>query len=428
VLAIVLCVSSGARAEVDGPLGAGAGAESGGATFATASGSIAGEWSHPSAPIDQRGLGELRPDGHGIWWWTGTDEDDRSGVRGEVSAVAVASRVIGRARASARGNGWELELGVEYQPVGDLRDPFWRSGRDVVASELAVTMPAMITWGTRTARAAVGAMGFGFVDRTRRAGALPIDGGFDGVIDFTCLNVQWPGWELGLFDLHVAGHEIIESATATTTTGLSATAAGMDVLSARDRISPTLELRARVGFDHTMPMTEFMTSTHQETYSDPAAPSVMSPRYKLELAERQSDRTASVGIASWARLDPTGTAADVGHMIAGSLGDRVGPIGVQASAQVGRLRREMVSIYAPTEIAPVGTVMWMGRGELAANFRFAAGLDLVGKAYVERSDRDDPRWSVRSDGTIELHGGVDVSAQWQFGRGASRWLNGQGGR
>jgi hypothetical protein len=106
VILALATVSSLARADISGQIAVGAGTEAETTSFATASGSLAGELSRPSAPLEHRGLGGIDDDGNGLWLWTGTDPDDRDGLRVDASATTLARTVIGSGRAAARAYGW----------------------------------------------------------------------------------------------------------------------------------------------------------------------------------------------------------------------------------------------------------------------------------------------------------------------------------
>ena len=417
--ALAVLAAAPAYAQVSAELAAGGAAQGGTQTdatgFTTASGTLAAEWSHPAPPLERRGLGGIDDDGNGLWLWTGADPDDRNGVRADATAMTLGPRFLANGHAAARAYGWELDLGVAYQPTGDLREQFWHSGRGVTASTFGMQMPAMLTWGTHDWRASFGAMRFAFTERDRDAGAPLIDGGVDGEMLVHFIAYDDARWHVGVIDMHVTGHEVIESATADQTIGVSTTELAFDFLALGWKMSPELQLTARGGFDQTVPFEHFVDNHPNGQYMDqPPGPSVYSPRYWLELAEHTGDRTASIGAGSWARLDPTGNAADTGQLAAASYGDRFGRVTVRGTAEGGRLRRGMLGMYATPELAPVGTKMWMGRGELAAAIRIERGLSLASTAWVERSDRDDPRWLVPSDGTIETRAGADLTARYAF--------------
>ena len=413
IVVAALLASSVAHAGVEAELAAGGGTETGSPGYTTASATISADYSHPSAPLYRRGLAFVDDDG-GVWVWTGAQDVDHDGLHADVSATALGTSVIGGAHASARGLGWELDLGLADQPVGDLREQFWRSGRDIVATTVGLQMPPEFTFGDATHRVGFADMDVSVTDRTLRAGAARIDGGLDATLNARMLSWRQPRWSCDFAAVHVTGHELIASASASSTTGTSTDDAAFDLVSIEWRAAPDLVLRARGGVDSLQPVAVFTDTVNPDgSHSSGTVPGVVSPRYWVE-AETGAGVTISGG--SWARLDPTGNAADVGELAAASyLLDR-GRLHVHASAQGGQLRRAMVGALAPAGIAPVGTRMWMGRGELAASYDLARGLDLATTAWVERSDRDDPRWLVPASGTLATHAGADISARWHLAR------------
>ncbi len=60
--------------------------------------------------------------------------------------------------------------------------------------------------------------------------------------------------------------------------------------------------------------------------------------------------------------------------------------------------------------------MWMGRGSLDAYIRVWQELSVAASTWLERSDRDDPRWTVASTGVLTTHVGADLTAMWRFRR------------
>jgi hypothetical protein len=395
-----------ARADVAFDLSAGAGTETGTDAYATANGTLAAEWSHPAPPIADR-LPLYFDGGFGFWTFVGTEPDDWNGARAEVSATALADTLIGSARGAARGYGWELDLGVDDQPVGGLRDAFWRSGRHVIAGSIGVAIPMLYTIGTEKTRTSLGGIELQFTGRAREAGAPFVDGGLDAEIAWHSVRVQGRRWTLDLLDVHASNHEVAQSEV----TVLDATEVALDVVAASCKLAPTLEVSAHAGLNQGEPIAQFSTMADAQ---GAVPPHVETPRYWLELAEHAGARKVSVGAGSWARLDPTGGAADAGQLVDASYRDRIGSVDVRASIQAGQLRRMMVTSYAPPGVPPVGTKMRMGRGELAASMHVMHDLDVVATAWVERSDRDDPRWLVPADGTLETHAGGDITARWRL--------------
>lgn len=418
-----LLASTRARAGVTGELDAGTGAESRSPGYVTANAALSAALEGPPHGPELSTLG-----GTQIFLLYGADPDDRNGLRADASVLAYGTSqdrtasVIGTASASARGWGWQLDAGVTLQPVGDLRDRFWRSGRDVVASSFGFEMPAELTVAVGPDRVALGSVKLTFADRSRLdARAAPDAGGTD--ISGEVTGIRWSGMhhELDIFDVHIAAYDKLlaytESTTETTSSGISAEDVGLDIASLDWQVTDGLELRGYAGVDQLQPMQHYTETMKNDMISDQTlAFYVQAPRYGLEVTHRDGDRTLAASAGSWSRLDPTGNAADAGQLATARYADRFGRLRISASVEAGRLRRELIGPLAATPLAPVGTRMWMGRGELSASLRLARDLDVAATAWLERSDRDDPRWLEPASGALATHAGADVSARWQLPR------------
>ena len=402
--ALLVLVPSLAFADVDvsGELATGAGGDTT-ATYAVASGSLAAELSRAPVPLLQRGL-VMPPENAGdtgLWFFTGVDDDDRDHVRAEVSALAHATTYIGTTRAEVRGAGWQLSGGVAVQPVGSLRDGFWRSGRGITATTIGFEAPPAFALGDVHERLSFGGFSFEHTDRGAQ--------GSDGIATVRFIHYATTNSTGDVFALHDTEYELYQSPTA----GLSAQALGLDVVAFAWKLRPTLELRAHGGFDALRPMAPF---TQIDNMVTDTGPSKNVPRAAVELARHTGEQTLALGGGSWSRLDPSGNAADAGGLATGSFDDRVWRLRVHGGVEVGRLRRVLLGPLASADLAPVGTRAWMGRGELATSLVLAHGLAVAGEAWVERSDRDDPRWSVPATGALATHAGADVTASWRFRR------------
>src|SRR5688572_12172274 len=169
VAILTTATTAHAEADVTLDLSAGAGADRSTTAAATTSSSFGAlraaatlELWRTSPPAPVRGLviidrRQLARNGVPVfadraWLFTGLDPDDRDtiGVTGEATAMLDADDTtddtfLVSSRAWARGNGWQVEGSASYQPIGDLRDAIWRSGRGVTATSLAVDVPGM--WG-----------------------------------------------------------------------------------------------------------------------------------------------------------------------------------------------------------------------------------------------------------------------------------------
>lgn len=402
----IVTIASSARADVSGELGAGAGTQSTDSGYATANASLAIDLTRPAAPLAHRGLGGADETG-GLWLWTGADPDDRDGLHADGSVLALGKRVIANGRVGARVWGWQLDGAVAYQPVGDLRQRFWLSGRDATANNIHLQVPAVFTGASGGDSLAMGDLDLGVTWRSAR-----VDPGTDFELTLHFLRWRDPTHQFELLQMHVTGYDLVESYTPTTTMGVTAQDMGVDFAALTWKLDDHLQLSASGGLDALQPLGQYVTTTATTGSSGP--PSAVSPRYWFELSERADDRTWSIGGGSWARLDPTGNAADAGQLVSASLDQSLGRIHLNGALQVGHLRRLLVGAMASSDLAPAGTAMWMGRGEAGASLRLGHDLDVTGTAWLERSDRDDPRWLVPSDGRIATRAGGDLTARWRF--------------
>ncbi|HUJ57119.1 MAG TPA: hypothetical protein VLX92_01440 [Kofleriaceae bacterium] len=417
-----LFVSAPAFADVAGELSAGAGKDSSSDGYASAQADLTLALERAPIPPERRGL--VLPcgcDGLGhAWVFTDADPDDRNGVRAQLDGLVHASEgattLIGSARLAARGYGWELELGTAFQPTGDLRAVFWRSGRDVLATRFGFAMPPMVSYQTRDGRVEIAGMRFDYTGRTLHEDGRSYDGGDDFAIAFELAKWRARSHTLDILDVHVTGFGIADSydETTQTSTGTSASDAAFDVVGYHWHVTPTIETSARFGFDQLAPTAPYVEVDNMPTAQPPM---VMAARYWLELAQHDGDRTLHLGAGSWGRLDPSGYAADVGTLATAGFDWQSAKHALRLASEleVGRLRRALITPGAPSDLAPVGTRMWMGRGTLEADVRVTGGLAVASSAWLERSDRDDPRWAVPASGALATHAGADVSARWRFG-------------
>ena len=56
----------------------------------------------------------------------------------------------------------------------------------------------------------------------------------------------------------------------------------------------------------------------------------------------------------------------------------------------------------------------MGRGSLEADVKLVRRVFVTASTWLERSDRDDPRWTIPATGALATHAGADVTANWRF--------------
>lgn len=288
-------------------------------------------------------------------------------VRGELAAT-LAQSSYGDARVTGRFHGWQLAVGETVQPLGSLRDAFWRSGRGVDRTDLAVNMPGMVT--------------IEGVQLVPASSTVDIGAGeADDQLEAAFLAAKH--WSL----FHMSAIERDRGSDTASQLSVDFIAIDADLDGTR--------VRANAGIDGTT------------GFGAPAASDIESPRYWLELSRHVGDVSASVGAGSWARLDPSGEAVDTGQLATGSLAYEHGRLSARASVEGGRLVRRFGAPLPPRA---------MGRAELEADVALAHSVAMIGTAWLERSDRDDPRWAVATPptGAVLDHAGVGIGARWQI--------------
>jgi hypothetical protein len=431
----LLCSATTAHAESDVTLdlSAGGGADRSTTAAATTTSSFGAlraaatlELWRTSPPPPVRGLvitdrGQLARNGVAAfadraWLFTGLDPDDRDtiGVTGEATALldpddTTDDTLLLASRAWARGNGWQVEGSASHQPTGDLRDAFWRSGRGVTATSLAVDVPGMWGMGGGNTRIEFA--------RFRVAGGARTGSGFDRALDVDFAKI-WAGrTEIDLVSLRLFEYGVVERTTGDVAYGTSAM--GGDVMLARvtAQLPAGLQLHTRGGLVIRQPVSAFMQDGNT-TLSD--GPVITRPDAWAEL--RYGTRPGATGPritlggGTWTRIDPTGLAVDTGGLGTLAVAWTRGRLDARADAQLGQFQRAAVSVLAPAELAPPGTTMWMGRGALSLALRFDHDLSLSAGIWVERSDRDDPRWRTPATGAVTTHAGAELAAAWRFSR------------
>ncbi|MDB4957320.1 MAG: hypothetical protein JWO36_4889 [Myxococcales bacterium] len=418
--------STVARAEVGGELSAGAGGDSSATPgFATTSGSITASLSRPATDILTRGAA-LVPPGElgGVWIFTGIDPDDHdsAGVSADGTLLVQADSQAARTawfstRAWARALGWQLEARALFQPTGDLRDRFWRSGRSIMQTNAAIGIPAMWSLGTRDWQLAAGAFTVDLGKRLAHEGAGWNAAGFDRDVSFISLRIQTHSIKLDLFTGEYTELGVATSVVGATTYGTSATAIDFDVAALTWRVSQQLAVTMRGGVAMRSPISPFQITGSAEMSQGPVS---TTPDLGIELRRGTAldpdtnGYTASLGVGTWSRLDPTGHAVDAGYLATADADWRNGRYRLGGALQLGRLRRVLLGDEAPADMLPVGTRMVMGRGSLLAAVRVTPQIAVTSTAWVERSDRDDPRWLVPATGALATHAGADITAQWRF--------------
>ena len=377
--------------------------------FATARATLDADATHPAGPLPGRGLCAPQRTGW-LWLFTGLDPDERDGAGASLDATAFAGPA-GRAlvldgHAWARGAGWGLALAGEVQPVGDLRDRFWRSGRGVAQLDVTIDIPAMWAVGTQTLQLLAAL-------ETIKLGARRADGvaaGFDDDLAFTGFRVQTPRTRVDVFGLDLFELGVARQTIGGTTYGTSASGFDLDVARVAYHLRPDLELDARGGVAVRSPIGPYMATDSSTTFTGPAG---WQPSYWIELRDAPAPhRTIALGAGNWLRLDPSGHAVDAGQLATLELDQDIRVGRLRASLEGGRLRRVVLGELAPAGLPPVGTRMWMGRATVEAAIRVTPKVAAVASAWLERSDRDDPRWIVPASGALATHTGADLTVRW----------------
>jgi len=421
VVAVVALAGSGsgvARADVSARLAAGGGGETTGdegSQHAMASVDLAASLSRLAPELERRGIHLCPIEATGcLWVFTGLDPDQVEGVGLTADASflirgdgPIENGLLFGGEVWGTWAGWRLGLRGDVQPVGNLRDAFWRSGRGVVEQTLRVdfgalwaigaagteliVMPAYLALGARTA----------YLDGERR------DAGFDRDAGMVGARIQHGHSVFDLFTLHYVEYGVATETVGPVTYGTSASLFDVDFGSLRLHLADGLELRAKGGLGTYEPVAPFEIHGNSESSTGPIA---IVPSYWGELAIGNADQVA-LGGGSWTRLDPSGHAVDRGHLGTASFARHRSRYDLRGELQLGKLRRILVGDRAPMGIDPVGTRAWMGRGSLEVGVRVPRSIQLTLASWVERSDRDDPRWGTPTAG-LATRTGLDLTAAW----------------
>jgi hypothetical protein len=419
-LVVLAAFGSVAHAEVAIEVAGGGGGETEGTGYAVASTAARAELVREAAPFEERGLHHCDIQAAGCMWvFTGLDPDQIDGAGAAIDSSVLmradGETLIAGGEVWAAAAGWRLSAKGAVQPIGDLREPFWRSGRGIYSRTIRVDIPSMWAIGNDDHQLIVMPSHVALGERTLRENGAWEHAGFDRDIALVGFRWQSKYHTFDLADMHYVEWGVKESRAGDVTYGKSA---GTFDVGGSLRVRPLrqLELFARASFAMFEPVSEFMivgTSQHS------TGPLVDLATYWGEASLELAGLRAVLGGGTWTRIDPSGHAVDHGHT--GSVevaraGDR---IELKGSAQLGRLQRVLVGTFAPEGIVPVGTRMVMGRAAIGASIRVVSSVRLAATAWIERSDRDDPRWYVPGAG-LATRAGADLSATWRFERAPRR--------
>ena len=394
----------------------------------TAAADVTADYTRTARPIERRALiGDPIKDQY-IWVFTGMDFEDTNGVGATARATvryqpgdaADASSLLVDGRVWARFFGWQVEGRAALQPVGDLRDAFWRSGRDILQTGLVLSIPPM--WGMGWSDRNLAMMSFTVdVGSRHRLDGAWTHAGFDRAVSMVGLRLQGRRATFDLISGRFAEYGAHERQVGDTLYGTSVIRFDLDI--ARARWKPfrghAVELSARGGITSLVPLAPYEqtgTSSYSMGPASDTASYWLEARFGRAVDAGDPGVAATVGTGSWQRLDPSGHAVDVGHLAVATAAWRRGALELRGDLQLGRLRRHVLGLMAPDGLEPVGTEWYMGRGSVQATYALADSFDLTATTWVERSDRDDPRWSKTADAGVATHAGVDLLARYRFAR------------
>ncbi len=409
VVALALLVPISAHAEVSAELSAGAGTDTSDPTgFATAHADLSAELSRPAPPILQRGLfdhtTEPGAEPGGLWLFTGLDADDRDGIGATGDATLYNDSLLLSSRAWGRLAGWGVTFHADVQPTGDLRDRFWRSGRGVTDAGFAIDIPPMWAIGTANVQLLAGLETVALGTRSSPEGPAASD----EELGITGFRLQTPRTVVDVFVLDVFQLGVARATIGEITYGTAASGLDFSLAKVTRRLTPDIAMTVHGGLDLRSPIGPWEHTSGSDSFDGPSA---ATGSYGLDI----SGHDFSLGGGSWIRLDPTGHAVDAGQLATASLDREFQLLHLRGGLEVGRLRRAVLGEYAPAGLMPVGTRMVMARATLEAQLRLTSQLALIASSWVERSDRDDPRWSVPGNGTLETHAGAELTALWRLG-------------
>lgn len=414
-------MTTAAHAEMEAEVSAGGGAETGAVGYAVVRAGLTAENTREAPPVIERLFAHCPTDENGCMWvFSGLERDQIDGVGASVEASMRASLdgdlaeglALG-GEAWATGAGWRIGVRADVQPEGRLRDRFWRSGRGIVQRNIRLDVPLL--WAIGDARTQIVVMP-GHVDlgaRTAYDGAELHKAGFDR--DFTLLGfgIRTQRVRVDVLEFRYLEYGVETEQYQGTTYGTSAEVIEVDVARASVQVTPSFAVSARGGIAAHLPVAPFVREGGSETSRGPSS---FVPTFWLEARRAAGASTFALGGGSWTRLDPSGHAVDNGGLGTASASWIGAKLRLRGEAQLGHLRRILVGSQAPAEIARVGTRAWMGRASLEASVALRPSLGLGATAWLERSDRDDPRWISPSTGLVANRAGAHVEAVWRFER------------
>ncbi|MCX5744607.1 MAG: hypothetical protein NT062_19120 [Proteobacteria bacterium] len=338
------------------------------------------------------------------WVFTGSDphDPDDLGAEGQGDVWLAGERVDGvaTARAWAHGAGWHVEEKLALQPIGDLHDRIWVSGRGVIEARTKFATAPMFALGNRDYQLSVLSVDGEWSQRWRDARRDP---GFDHAGGVHFLRVLAPHVAIGFFDAKFWEQRIDQHNEGGYTYGVSAYGLDLRVLSV-DITAGDVKITSHVGLTDQTPVYH---SVSPATTTSKPVPWATATDYAVEATWRHGDFEAGLGIASWLRLGMDAEALDYGHLATATIGAPFETVNWKLRAEGGYLDRVGGSPFAPP---PPRTREWMGRLASEIAWPVADHVDMVLRAWSERSDRDDPRWNA-APMSVVTHVGGDVTVR-----------------
>jgi hypothetical protein len=227
---------------------------------------------------------------------------------------------------------------------------------------------------------------------------------FDVGVSLGALGVRHGRFEARLVDMRYREYGAPLATDGDTTEGVSVTSFDVEVLTA-SWTDPRLSVQAGAGLAMRGPLSRFVSDigpTGGTSHSD--GPLHGAPSAWVELARGG----VLVRGGTLLRVDPTGHAVDRGWLVAARAELPVRRrTRLTLDGDLARARRVALGTLAPAGLPPVGARFWLARA--AGGVAHDLGrLRLDARAWVERSDRDDPRWAAPAGDELAWRYGLEL--------------------
>lgn len=313
----------------------------------------------------------------------------------------------------ARIAGWNATQWARINRTPDFRDAFWRSGRGQLELGIDLETPPMWALGDpRSLVFSVFALRVGYAELIS-TGDLATSN-YDIDIRMVAAALHHRRFALSLFPWRYREWGVPLAKSGETTLGVSVGA--FDIHMAKlDLHLGNVELSATGGLMFAFALAPFESDVgpgggSSRSFGDPVTTGALWLSAQTEMDRLELE----LGGGTMTRISPDGYAVDVGGRVelAAALqleaGDR--EFALELSLDGARARRQDVSDMAPAEIAPVGTVLWLGRATAGLSVPIRDGFSVGASVYAEHSDRDDPRRHAVANSDIESSFGVELTA------------------